>query len=160
MSDEDFVKIGVSFANQWIETVKKKRYEEIFGMLHENISFNSPVVHKRYTNRDEIQFILQNVLEIFHNFEYINSGYVTHSIIPKSKQQSLEKTENLIGVILLFKAEVMNEETGKLMQVEGVDIFEVNENGKAVYLKVMIRPLNALTQLAKQMMKRFANSSL
>ena len=157
--------IGKTFAKEWIDTVKYNKHTEISKLLDANICFHSPVVYNLYNDKDTVLLILQNVFKVFQDFEYVNDGYV--SIKPsnisinqeKENNNLMKEKDNFIGVTLLFKAKVLDIDSGKLINIEGVDIFEVNQFGVAVYLKVIIRPLNGLLALSKQMRTRLLGQS-
>ena len=58
---------------------------------------------------------------------------------------------------MIFEGRVKNKK-GNYLKVEGIDLITLNENGKIIELKVMIRPMNALIEVATQMKQKFTNA--
>jgi hypothetical protein len=156
----DLNAIGKNFATAWVSALHEQRFEDLFNLLSPTtkLSFHSPVVNTLYQDRDKIEAILQNVVQVFQNFTYINSGYVSFEPLKPVQQQNPQKLDQTIGVVLLFRATITDPETGKNLNVEGVDVFEIDQNGKVVYLKVMVRPLKVAIALAKIMAQRLTAS--
>eukprot|EP01090_Pellita_catalonica_P002427 TRINITY_DN12006_c0_g1_i1.p2 TRINITY_DN12006_c0_g1~~TRINITY_DN12006_c0_g1_i1.p2 ORF type:complete len:160 (+),score=21.14 TRINITY_DN12006_c0_g1_i1:61-540(+) len=152
--------VGQKFADEWIRLFEGKSYDKLSGMLtaDPDMTFHSPVVHAAYTQRFKIDAILDNVIQVFQEMSYVNSGYVSLPI-PVSRQQNRIKKGPVVGVTLLFRAKVIDPKTKKHFQIEGLDVFEVNEQGKAVYLKVLVRPLNSAMILANEMKRRLLGNS-
>jgi ketosteroid isomerase-like protein len=93
-------------------------------LLHEDVVFRSPAVHKPYQGRDNVLALLGVVAQVFENFRYAHEWHDG-------------KTE-----ILFFETNV-----GKY-ELQGVDILEYDADGQVTSFTVMIRPLSGLQALA------------
>jgi hypothetical protein len=102
------------------------------ALLSPNVAFYSPVSHKPYRGRDLVGWILASVLTIFEDFEYVDE-------LATSDRSMLH-----------FRAHIGDRE------VEGVDLLELDEDGRIATLTVMVRPLSGLQALAENMAVQFA----
>jgi SnoaL-like protein len=112
--------------------VEARDVAAVTALLAPNVAFHSPVSHKPYHGRDLVGFILAAVLTIFEDFEYVDA---------------LEHEEHSV---LRFRAHIGDR------QLEGVDLLELDDNGRIATLTVMVRPLSALQALAENMAVHFA----
>jgi hypothetical protein len=105
----------------------------VTALLSPNVAFHSPVSHKPYRGRDLVGWILAAVITIFEDFEYVDAlaGDGGHSM-------------------LRFRAHIGDR------QVEGVDLIELDDDGRVATLTVMVRPLSGLQALAENMAVQFA----
>jgi hypothetical protein len=103
------------------------------ALLANDVAFYSPVSHKPYRGRDLVGWILAAVTTIFEDFEYVDELGSAHG-----------------SSALRFKAHIGDRD------VEGVDLIELNEDGKVATLTVMVRPLSGLQRLAENMAVQFA----
>ena len=87
-------------------------------------------VFTAYTNRKDIRQILRNVEDLFKDFTYTRVMF--------------ESDDR--GVALMFSA-VLHTKKGPI-EIDGVDFFKLNQDGKATQLKVMIRPLSTTVQVS------------
>lgn len=100
--------------------------------LHPDVVFRSPAVFKPYTGRDATMFVLQGVLAVFEDFDYVM------------------KVRDGQDEVLRFKAKVAGRD------IDGVDILRYDDEGLVVELSVMIRPLSALQTVAEAMGAKLA----
>ena len=87
-------------------------------------------MHTPYEGIDTLRFILGNVAEVLENFNYIG------------------QTETDDQAVLMFEANVGDRD------VQGVDIFRFDAEGRITEMTVMIRPMSGLQAVAEQMGKR------
>ena len=99
-------------------------------ILADNIKFHSPFVWKPKEGKKLTTQILLTVSQVFQNFRYVRE-------IADNNQFCLE-----------FEAEI-----GELT-LRGVDLIQLNADGKIIDFEVMIRPANALQILGMEMGKR------
>jgi SnoaL-like domain len=107
-----------------------KDFDAAADLFAEDVTFRSPFVHTLYEGLDAIKFILGNVVEVFENFRYIG------------------QTETDDQAVLMFEANVGDRD------LQGVDIFKFNAEGKISEMTVMVRPMSGLQALSEQMGKR------
>lgn len=103
------------------------------AVLHPDVVFRSPAVFKPYAGRDAAMFVLQGVLAVFEDFQYVL------------------KVRDGQDEVLRFKARVAGRE------IDGVDILRYDDDGLVVELSVMIRPLSALQTVAEAMGAKLAD---
>ena len=115
--------------HQFVETPDAKILHEI---LDEHVQFHSPFVWKPKDGKMITTGILMTVTEIFEDFHYIRE-------ILNENQWCLE-----------FEAKV------DAFTLRGVDLIQLNEQGKIIDFEVMIRPANALQALGAEVGKRLA----
>lgn len=153
---------GRKFADQWISIFKSvplgpypynpesinRKLLALLPLLDEKVfTFTSPAVHKPYTDILFIQKLLSNVISIIEDLQYEEDSVLI----------SPQNSEGICTVGLLFRGRVRSENAqGKIqfLTAEGIDLFKVNNDGKAVALKVMLRPLKTLGAVAEQMMAK------
>eukprot|EP01129_Flabellula_baltica_P006822 TRINITY_DN2601_c0_g1_i1.p1 TRINITY_DN2601_c0_g1~~TRINITY_DN2601_c0_g1_i1.p1 ORF type:complete len:132 (+),score=24.09 TRINITY_DN2601_c0_g1_i1:217-612(+) len=104
---------------------------EFRAMWSENPVLISPIAHKPITDWMKIQFILSNIVDVVKGFHYTD-------IVPTPD-----------GAVFIFKGNVTPKH-----EIEGIDWFRLNEEGKITELKVFLRPLNSTSVLAKEMQER------
>lgn len=109
---------------------ENKDFEAASELFAEDVTFRSPFVHTPYQGLDAIKFILGNVAEVFENFKYIG------------------QTETGDEAVLMFEANVGDRE------LQGVDIFRFDSEGKIFEMTVMVRPMTGLLAVSEQMGKR------
>jgi hypothetical protein len=112
--------------------VEARDVTAMIPLLAPNVTFHSPVSHKPYSGSDLVGWILASVLTIFEDFRYVDElARGTHSM-------------------LRFRARIGDR------QLEGVDLIELDDQGRIATLTVMVRPLSGLQALAESMAERFA----
>ena len=118
--------------NLWHKFVETRDARILAELLDENVNFHSPFVWKPKHGRQMTTAILLTVTEVFADFRYIREIF-------DGANWALE-----------FEASV-----GELT-LRGVDLIQLNSNGKVIDFEVMIRPANALQKLGEEMGKRLA----
>merc|ERR1712228_417415 len=118
-----------------VDTISKR-------FLDEHMVLRSPVVHKLSpaNNANINRTILKWVTEVIEGFHYKDIDY-------------FDGTTNRLSMI--FGGKVKDLKTNKHLDIEGIDLITLNENGKVIELRVMIRPLNALIVFANAVKARF-----
>jgi len=115
--------------HQFVETQNPEIIRELFA---DDIKFRSPFVWKPKDGKSMAITILQTVATVFEEF-----GYVREIV-----------DRNLWA--LEFEAKIGD------LSLRGVDLIELNDEGKIVDFEVMIRPANALQVLGAEMTKRLS----
>lgn len=118
----------------WHRMIEQGSLVELPSILHKEAVFRSPVAHTPYPGAPVVALILNTVAQVFTDFTY---------------DRELT-TDDGLSVVLEFSAQV----NGK--QLQGIDMIRFDETGKIVEFEVMIRPLNALQELAQEMAQRLA----
>ena len=93
---------------------------------------------------DGIMFVCYLVTEVIDGFHYKDIDYFD------------AKTNRLS---MIFGGKVKDPKTNKHLDIEGIDLITLNESGKVIELRVMIRPLNALIVFANEIKARFKRVS-
>ena len=127
------------FIIRWKTIVAGKDLVSLQKVLAEDAVFYSPVVFKPYQGRTPVTFLLANVIEVFGELTY------THVY-----------NNGAGGIVMQFETSV--DAPGKTLQVEGVDIFQLNEKGLVEEMRVMLRPLNATQAVAQLMQARLSGA--
>ena len=120
-----------AFLKNWRAAVDSDDYEKISALLADEMTFYSPVIFKPSSDRVYIDSVLQFVADSISDFTYV------------------EEYEQENGAALLFTGNV-----GEL-KVEGVDLFKLDDAGRVIELKVLLRPLNTVMLLAQNMKAKF-----
>lgn len=97
-------------------------------LLHEDVTFNSPAVHKPYQGKAACSHLLGHVEQVFAGLHYV------HEIDGGNGH-----------VALIFRATVGDRE------VQGMDLLVHDEDGRITEFTVMVRPLSGLIALAQAM---------
>ena len=116
----------------WHDFIETPDAENLALILHDEVKFHSPFVWKPKEGKRMTTAILMTVTEIFVDFQYVR------------------EIKNDFHWALEFEAKV-----GEL-NLRGVDLIELNSEGKIVDFEVMIRPANALQTLGAEMGRRLA----
>jgi hypothetical protein len=101
-------------------------------LLADEVVFRSPVAYQPYEGKAVVFFILSNVIQVFENFTYHREFY----------------TEDGNNVVLEFSANVGDK------KLKGIDMIQLNDDGKIIDFEVMIRPKSGLEALAVHMGQR------
>lgn len=123
------------FPNQltlWHKFVQTRDARILSGLLDENVRFHSPFVWKPKNGKQMTTLILMTVTEVFEDFRYVRE-------ILDGENWALE-FEARVGTLTL----------------RGVDLIQLNGDGKISDFEVMIRPANALQKLGEEMGRRLA----
>jgi hypothetical protein len=121
------------FVERWKETVAARDVAGLESLLREDVVFRSPVVHRPTEGRGPTTLLLAAVLEVFGELEY------THSYVEEPN-----------GVTLQFETNVLADD-GRRLEVEGVDVFGLDGEGRIASLTVMLRPLSAAQAVGARM---------
>jgi hypothetical protein len=95
--------------------------------LAEDVVFNSPVVFHPYVGRSAVMTVLRAVFEVLEDFRY---------------EEEFEAGDRRA---LIFRARVGDRE------VQGLDLLQLDGDGKVSELTVMVRPMSAMLALAEAM---------
>jgi len=122
------MKVFEAFLEKWEEVVAHPNPEKLASLLADDVVFYSPVVHTPQEGK------------------FLTTMYLTGASQALSDGFEYKKKiiDGLNGV-LQFKC-MMDD-----IQVDGVDIIELNEEGKVKSFKVMIRPLKAIHKVHEMM---------
>lgn len=117
---------------QWHEMLANRDMSILKKLLADDVVFRSPVAYQPYEGKAVVFFILSNVIQVFENFIYHREFY----------------TEDGNNVVLEFSANVGDK------QLKGIDMIQLNDDGKIIDFEVMIRPKSGLEALALHMGQR------
>ncbi len=119
---------------RWHQFVETQNAEILHEILADDIKFHSPFVWKPKEGKPMATAILTTVTQVFENFRYVRE-------ISSENQHALEFEAN-IGELTL----------------RGIDLIELDADGKIIDFEVMIRPANALQILGMEMSKRLSEA--
>ena len=125
------------FIEDWHCAVEERSFEKVNALLADDVNLVSPVAFKLITDRAYILKVLENVVGTLENFRYTRSTVLSDG-----------------GVLMIFEGEI----DGKTL--EGIDLFDLDSEGKVKTLKVMVRPFFAYTKFAFAMAERMGIKSL
>jgi hypothetical protein len=113
----------------WHELVRTRDTRGIPALLADEVVFHSPVVHTPQVGRTVTQQYLTAAFHVFFNetFQYVRE-------VVSGPDAVLEFKVELDGIV-----------------VNGVDMIRVNEAGRIVEFKVMLRPLKAVNLIHQKM---------
>ena len=120
------------FIDQWHDVVLNRNFPVLQNLLHDDVKFHSPAFWKPKEGRQMATAILSTVINVFQDFTY-------HREVNQGNTWVLE-----------FSAAV----DGK--NLKGVDIIQLDDNGKIIDFEVMVRPANALIALGEEMSRRLS----
>lgn len=116
------------FLEEWHGVIEHKDVAKLDNLLDDDVVFYSPVVHTPQRGKYITKMYLMGASESLQD-EFV----YTKKII-----------DGLHGV-LEFSCKIDD------ITVEGVDIIELNEAGKVINFKVMVRPLKAVHKIHERM---------
>lgn len=116
----------------WHEFIKTSNAAILDELLADDVKFHSPFVWKPKEGKPMATAILLAVTQVFHDFRYVRE-------ITNDFQWALE-----------FQAQIGE------FSLRGVDLIELNSDGKIIDFEVMIRPANALQMLGAEMGRKLA----
>ena len=125
------------FIEDWHSAIEERSLEKVNALLAEDVNLISPVAFKPFTDRAYILKVLENVVATLENFRYTRSTVLSDG-----------------GVLLVFEGEI----DGKTL--EGIDLIDLDSEGKVKTLKVMVRPFRVYTKFAFTMAERLGIRSL
>jgi hypothetical protein len=103
--------------------------------LAEDVVFHSPVLFRPFEGRDAALHVLETVVSLLSDFEYLAEAY----------------DDNVVA--LHFKAKFGDRE------IEGIDLVELDGDGRASGLTVFMRPMTAVTEFSRAMAERLGAPS-
>jgi len=123
--------------HDYFDTRDSKILDEI---LADDAAFHSPVVHTPQKGKKITAIYLSSALHLLakhgvtHDFKYVNE-------VANDRHFHLEFECSLDGI-----------------KINGLDMIEINEEGKIVNFKVMIRPLKAINMVHRKMGEMLAKA--
>jgi hypothetical protein len=121
----------LSLWHKFVETQDATILDEL---LAENIQFHSPFVWKPKDGKAITKIILTTVTRVLLDFRYVRE-------ILDGNNWALE-----------FEAKIGE------FTLRGVDLIQLNDEGKIIDFEVMVRPANALQALGMEMGRRLENA--
>jgi hypothetical protein len=115
---------------QWHKFVETQDARILDELLAEKIQFHSPFVWKPKDGKAITKLILKTVVTVFQDFRYVRE-------ILDGNNWALE-----------FEAKIGD------LTLRGVDLIQLNDEGKIIDFEVMVRPANALQALGMEMGRR------
>lgn len=113
--------------------VEADDHDAVVALLHPEVEFRSPAVHRPYRGRDAVAHLLQHAKATLEDLTYIDELHGAGT------------------VALIFTAQVGDK------QVEGLDHLTLDEQGRITRFRVMIRPASGLIAVAQTMAGRLEN---
>ena len=115
---------GREFLDRWHRMVAERDVSALDGLIAEDISMGAPPYWTRLEGKPMVMRLLGIIVTTFEDFQY-------HREWVDGGELALEFTAKVEG-----------------LDLHGVDLISVDDDGRMRRLDVMIRPLNALTKLA------------
>ena len=106
------------------------------ALLADEVTFNSPVVHKPYAGRETVATILRAAFATFEDFRYT------------------DELDADGAHALIFRARVGDRE------LQGLDLIRTDADGRIVDFTVMVRPASGLMALAERMGAALAEAGI
>jgi len=129
--------VGVTASEEFVgrgeAAVASADVAAVESLLAEDVTFRSPALFRPTVGRGPTTLVLAAVLQVFGDLRY------THRYLDEPE-----------GVTLQFETSVQDA-SGRRLEVEGVDIFRLDVDGRIASLTVMLRPLNATQAVAERM---------
>lgn len=119
-----------SWLEKWYRFIESKDVEMLNELLADDVKFRSPFIWKPKEGKEITIKYLSAASVVLENFAY-------HRTLVSDDSIALE-----------FSARV-----GELT-VKGIDLIQLNEEGKAIDFEVYVRPANGLQALGMEMSKR------
>ncbi len=122
--------------SRWHQIVVSRDVDDLRNLLHPDVVFESPVVHKPQVGREITLKYLTAAMEVLNNqsFCYLNEWHGSASSV------------------LEFQS------TCEDIVINGVDMISWNENGQISGFKVMVRPLKAINKLHELMGRQLSRA--
>lgn len=118
--------------SKWHQFVETQNSEILSELLADEVKFHSPFVWKPKEGKVMTTVILITVTTVFQEFTYVRE-------ILDGNRWALE-----------FEAKIDE------LKLRGVDLIELNDEGKIIDFEVMVRPANGLQALGMEMSKKLA----
>lgn len=123
------------FIAGWDDAVGQRDLGAAGALLAEHVAFWSPAVHRPTSGRDTVTDILAMAMDVFGDVVYTNVF-----------------ANDTGGVVMQFATTVL--EGDRRLDVEGVDVFQLDDDGLAIEMRVMLRPLRAVEAVVAAMQER------
>ena len=126
-----------AFLAEWHDIVKSRNPSKLDEILDDQAVMLSPVVHTPQVGKQITKMYLTAALGVFANdsFKYV---------------RELTSEDSLV---LEFETEING------IFINGIDMIKLNDEGKVIEFKVMVRPLKALNLIHEMMGKMLASFS-
>lgn len=121
-----------TFIERWEAAVAATDLDAMMALFAPDARFRSPAVFKPYEGCNTIRGLLGLVMQVFGPLTYTNTWSNARG-----------------GVVMQFSTIVSGPD--KRLEIEGVDIFQLDDHGLITELRVMIRPLRGLQAVAAAM---------
>ena len=115
---------------RWHQIIFERDWQDLQEFLAEDVVFYSPFLWKPYHGRQAAWLILTTVADVFQDFQY-------HRLLVDGNNWALE-----------FSANVGD------LSLKGIDLIQLDENGRIDSFEVFIRPANGLQALGAEMARR------
>lgn len=129
-----------SFAERWTQIVAERDLDALGVILCDDVVLHSPVLHRPIEGRPAVGVLLSHVVEVLEPLRY-----------------TADYDDGADGVVLRFTARVAADD-GRELDVEGVDVFSLDAEGRVRELTVMLRPLSALQAVGARMRERLLDA--
>ena len=126
--------IARDFLERWHGIIAERNAAALPEIIAEDASFRSPFFFAPQEGREYMVNVLSAVIQVLEDFTY-------HRELVDGSTLALE-----------FSARV-----GEL-SVKGIDLIELDANGRVAELEVFIRPMNGLQAVGKEMMQRLTGA--
>lgn len=120
-----------NFVKNWHQIVENKDEAMLDNLLDENVIFYSPVVFKPQKGKKITKAYLLAALEVL--------------VAPEAQFEYVKETIDTDKCVLEFNAIIDG------ITINGVDMISLNEEGKIIEFKVMVRPLQGMNKLHEKM---------
>jgi hypothetical protein len=133
------------FIEKWHKHLKGQLPGGLDELLDENVTFYSPVVYTPQEGREITKLYLSAAGNTLGGEEPAQAGL---GDADSANSGTFRYTKQILSgnqAVLEFESTI----DGKY--INGVDIFECNDEGKLVELRVMVRPLQAVNAIHQQM---------
>jgi hypothetical protein len=120
---------------RWHDFVASPSAEILKEIIADDVKFHSPFVWKPKEGKEAAIVLLTTVAEVFQDFGYIRQ-------LVAGNHLALE-----------FEARVGD------LSLRGIDLMELDADGRVVDFEVMVRPANGLQALGMEMAKRLMQKS-
>ena len=124
--------------DQWHRAVSHGELELLDDLLHDDVVFHSPVVHRPIEGRDTTRLYLTGAFHVLtegRDFTYVRE-------VVDGNDAVLEFTTDLDGI-----------------HVNGVDMLRWDDDGRLVDVTVMLRPRRAMEEVHRRMGALLAEAS-
>lgn len=128
--------LPAKFIEDWHSAVEERSFDKVNALLADDVTLVSPVAYKPFTDRTYILKVLENVVGTLQDFRYTRSTVLSDG-----------------GVLMVFEGEIDGQ------TLEGIDLFDLDSEGKVKTLKVMVRPFRVYTKFAFTMAERLGIKS-